>query len=140
MFKNIFILIAFTSVFIFAQPCIKIQYTYDETGNRITHNYINVNDCNLRKSTDSIANINENIKVVLYPNPVQEALRISVIGSIKKDSQIQLILFDMNGKQIEKNNNLTGEYEMQFSLRPIGTYLVNIMIDNKTFQYKIIKN
>lgn len=124
----------------FAQ-CISIEYTYDLAGNRISRTKIDLTTSCSRKGTADTATeqISENKRMVLFPNPVQELLNIHLLGDWKNE-QSSLWLYDLAGKQILMKQNLNSQNEIPFASLPIGMYIVKVFIDNKYYEYKVVKN
>ncbi len=84
----------------------------------------------------------------LYPNPLTDKLNYSF--KLQKESNIKMTLFDINGRQIgvvlnEKFNKgyATGSININnfFSNKILkGIYIINIVIDNNTYNKKLIIN
>ena len=81
--------------------------------------------------------------ISVYPNPTSDLLFLDF--SVKNDGDNVLVsLFDIQGKllnNLEFNNLLSGNYkkQMDFSYLNNGIYIVKIIVDNKTFESKIVK-
>lgn len=74
-------------------------------------------------------------KILIYPNPVKESLRISNTSNLLIDL---IIITDVSGKTVlEFKENASDIYVNDFE---IGIYIMKILIDNKIFYKKIIKN
>ena len=85
----------------------------------------------------------ETDKISVYPNPTSDVLFLDF--SVQNDGDNVLVsLFDIQGKllnNLEFNNLLSGNYkkQMDFSYLNNGIYIVKIIVDNKTFESKIVK-
>ena len=81
-----------------------------------------------------------NSKIVLYPNPVTDFVRISIPFSsiLAKD----ISLFDINGKLQQLNNSeKTGENEFSMNVSNLlsGIYIVKIKVVDTYQIFRIIK-
>lgn len=126
---------------VYAQTCVKLVYSYDASGNRISRTQINVSgaDCVRKGIADSASEqISEDRKVVLFPNPVQELLNIHLVGNWKNEKS-QLWLYDAAGKLVSKRSNLDIENQLFFHEMPVGVYVLKLLIDGKMYEYKIAR-
>jgi YD repeat-containing protein len=121
-----------------------IKYTYDASGNRISRTIemdaSKSSEADGTKSapvveyTDQLAET----EITIYPNPTQGRLTVK-IANISQDASGSIALFDMNGRQILRQESIVTSNELDISEQPIGTYLMQIMIDEESTSWKIIK-
>ena len=78
---------------------------------------------------------NDNISnsVSIYPNPFTNEIKIS--GS----SSGEIILFDLNGKEILRQNTFSGETTISTENISAGFYLLNYHDKSKTVNRKLVK-
>lgn len=74
----------------------------------------------------------------IYPNPADSHVDITLPNSA---SEYSLVLFDLNGKQLDNRIIAAGEgvYTMNVSNLPSGMYLVSLFNNNEVYTGKIIK-
>lgn len=94
-----------------------------------------------QQSNYTITRINKPGKVSftvdVFPNPVSDYLNISVQDN---SENADYILYDLNG-QIVSNGKIIGNNTMiNMSKLPASTYMLRIHGNNKTADFKIIKN
>lgn len=85
--------------------------------------------------------INNNITIISYPNPVTSELRVT-IPYTWENKQVSYQLFNINGqlsKRIDKGNGSQTE-TINVSNIPAGMYIMKVTCDGQTTQQKIIKN
>lgn len=120
----------------------KYIYTYDASGNRIQRCYTEIFE---RSPAPEIKNQKQIIKkviglneVTVYPNPTTDYLNIK-ITNFNKDISSRLILMDLTGRIIFKQNKLTEFNNIDLRDYPNGMYLLRIFIDDNSKEWKIIK-
>ncbi len=124
---------------------------YGSIGQGIYTYYVNVTDTNGCSNSDTIfitittedgyIELNNTIKVNIYPNPVQDKLNIEINGLIDNDLSIEF--FDINGEKLFNknfNNNSDVIYEtIDLSNYANGVYFIIIKSNNLIKTEKIIK-
>ncbi len=86
------------------------------------------------KSNADVA-INNDIKVVLAPNPVKDLLNLSINGKFKSDDQkFQLELFNIQGKSVLNHSFNRKNIQINLSNLENGSYIYKIYLDNKILQ------
>jgi uncharacterized repeat protein (TIGR03803 family) len=78
-------------------------------------------------------NDNTSISVSIYPNPFTNEIKIN------SSSSGEIILFDINGKEILRQNSLTGETTISTENISAGFYLLNYHDKGKTVNRKLVK-
>ncbi|MDP3914975.1 MAG: T9SS type A sorting domain-containing protein [Bacteroidota bacterium] len=82
-----------------------------------------------------------NLKCIVYPNPTSDILTLTIDYLDTENGNLSYLLFDINGKLIEKN-----KIENRITLISMGhlvpaTYILNVIEGNKSIKtLKIIKN
>jgi len=124
---------------------------YGSMGQGIYTYYVTVTDINGCSNSDTIIitittedgyiELNNTIKVNIYPNPVQDKLNIEINGLIDNDLSIEF--FDINGEKLLNknfNNNSDVIYEtIDLSNYANGVYFIIIKSSNLIKTEKIIK-
>ena len=80
-----------------------------------------------------------NLICTVYPNPSTNYLTLRVESDNLQD--IGFLLFDLNGKLLEIQKNVSNETFISMEKFPLGTYLLKVTNNNKEIKiFKIIKN
>ena len=86
-----------------------------------------------------IAETEMQFSLVAYPNPTLSDLMLRVEDH--KNENLIYMLYDMQGQLVESNAIPSTETQINTSVLSAGTYMLNILLGNKTIQsFKIIKN
>jgi hypothetical protein len=163
--------------------CQRIEYTYDENGNRTNRTIVVerlnsnsvqfpvINPKSLKSheySTGTIANPSsqgvesqsdkkmrneediskerlkidsetEGIVTVVYPNPNKGILKID-ISNLPAFSRTDMRLYDLSGMQLTSKRNFENHSEIDISQFKDGIYILRIKINDRVFDWKVIKN
>jgi hypothetical protein len=142
--KHIVLLLVslFTSVIIYGQTT--VSFNYDGSGNRTSRRTIS-----LLKSTastqDEIASPESsseqlgNRRILIYPNPVESEITVSIEGKDEK-SLVVISIYDQSGRLMLNDNSATELNVLNLSHFPAGNYFMNIRIGNDLTQWKIVKD
>ena len=110
-------------------------YSYDLNGNRTER--IKSNFYIKRGETQEQQTIVGATLIKVYPNPTSGLLRLS-FADLPQGEQIEIFLGDMAGKPIQTQKfSSAGEYELDLSDKPNGTYILSIKIGAVAETYKI---
>ena len=125
----------------------RVNYTYDAAGNRLAC-IIDMGSLRSAAIADREDEADEQEIVYsdkidrsdirIYPNPTKGILKIE-ITPIEEGNPIQIQLYDISGKILVNEPNAAPFTELNISDKPAGTYILNIFSDNRTTQWKIIK-
>lgn len=78
----------------------------------------------------------------IYPNPFTD--NITIVLNKKVESPIAVMLIDLNGKKVFEKNIMPADFQVMINFSSLnlsqGTYLLNIVADNKTFTQKLFRN
>ncbi len=137
---------------------VSFEYSYDNAGNRIKRAVIEmpkkeqllaeidstlkdneIMDDDILASNNGLKNNIDEIEISVYPNPVRELLRIDIIG-LNGSENINSQLIDLQGKVVRKERIKVSSNVICFSDIQPGTYFLQIFIDNKYQEYKIIRH
>jgi len=138
----------------------KYMYSYDNNGNRIKREFIPFKITKDTVATDSTANITDSAtvaatnqaaqqqqqcetmlgeqKITVYPNPTKGELTID-ISNFKNESQGMILLTDMQGRILFKNENINSANTLNLSSTAFGNYILKILIDGKSNEWIIVK-
>jgi len=80
---------------------------------------------------------NNNLSVILYPNPTNDKVTLEVEG-LTKDAKV--IVYDINGREIKQYNLNAGQKELEIDVNGLakGVYNVRIVNDNISLTRKLI--
>lgn len=123
----------------------KYNYTYDDNGNRLEYIYrfwdeqnaewLDIyKDENFWSFFEPYSIIDPELKINIYPNPVQNNLIIELSGFEKRTCTIHSV----DGKLVNKNILKNGINKLDFSGIVPGTYVLTIESDKKPITKKII--
>jgi flagellar basal body-associated protein FliL len=124
----------------------RIEYTYDEAGNRIGRRVIVMTPPSQAKSKNNMqdAEIMPYIDVMgetainIYPNPTRGFLKID-IDNMPEDNQANIGIYDLNGRMLLQKPDVKNSTELDLSNQFPGTYILKISLSGKTSTWKIIK-
>ncbi|MCX8142712.1 MAG: T9SS type A sorting domain-containing protein [Bacteroidia bacterium] len=138
-------IIAIFNSFVFAQQCPAIEFTYDNTGNRIQRQQIlmvcsgfqNAKVVNNIESTQISA---DSLSVSVFPNPTQMILNIKIIDDRIPDGENKIIyLTDINGRVLYRTEINGKDGKINMHLYKGGNYFLTIVYANKKKTFQIIK-
>lgn len=125
-----------------------IGFTYDAAGNRIQQKVITLksidaeneelsslqNPTEVEKYTDYVGSR----EVIIYPNPTK-GLLILEVNNIPVETNLEIMLFDLQGKLLLHQTIQSPETEVDLNSQPAGTYILKLTEGNNISEWKIIK-
>lgn len=137
-FLNTYLISAGTAYTYFVKAKNNIGTTNNSNGTLV----VTAINCAAKVAETETTEINATqTKIVLYPNPTSGVFNLMVTDV--KDKRIEYYLFDSNGKMINnaKIDSLEEDlnHQIDISQLPNGIYFVRILIDNRKYTRKIIK-
>ena len=98
---------------------------------------------NVLQQQPTAINEHENLDALeLWPNPVNDAINLSLIGS--RSSRLQLSVIDLNGRVVKSTSNAIAKGNNRYSLAvsdlESGMYLLRISDDNNVISRRFVKN
>ncbi|MEI8047024.1 MAG: T9SS type A sorting domain-containing protein [Bacteroidota bacterium] len=141
MKANIFLFIASILICNLIVAQTKVCYNYDKAGNRILKEFCLKSTPSLADSNSVSQPITENLgemHITLYPNPTQGHLTIN-ITNLPDNAKGEIILSDMTGRLLIKQNTFRENTLLDLSSHPIGIYVLKIWIGDKVSEWKVIK-
>jgi len=104
------------------------------------------NFAHLYLSGISFDNLNNSNKLMIFPNPFNEGLNIEIYtASENLPSKFQINIFDILGKNIftkeisETETNYSTFYFDQFSCLENGTYIIQVVANNESYNRLVVK-
>lgn len=150
-----FLLLFITYSSICAQSQYEISFTYDTAGNQTNRDRVCVNCQTSARSAEAVEEdvlseqaISEEILeknniqnvIVAYPNPVTSILNVDWENNQRKVKEIKLLSLDRRLLYQQTINKNQGTLQIDFSLFPIGAYILfATYTDNSIQSFTIIK-
>lgn len=123
-------------------------FTYDDSGNRTARTILLLkraitanSETELQMPEYKHEQIEENIGssiVKIYPNPTDGLLNIELHN--KNGQKTFIRLYNVNGKMLIDKIVYDQNTVIDLSEQPAGIYILNVTIENKTMEWKIIKD
>ena len=76
--------------------------------------------------------------IAVYPNPTRGLLTVK-ISNMPQSSASSLTLFDMQGRVITQQQTLAEENQLDISAQPFGTYVMQVVVGQKSTSWKVVK-
>lgn len=149
------ILILVQSAILYGQ---KVEFSYDENGNRLSRTIIVeqlksgtvafpvLNPKTLISTENAKTAILEEIrpeegeiKTSVYPNPNKGLIKINV-SNMPLNSINEMRLYDLSGTQLSIKRNFDSNSEIDISRFKDGIYILRIKINDRIFDWKVVKN
>lgn len=119
----------------------KVEYTYDQAGNRKSRMIIPFNSVSGKnspeKKTTPLEQEFDNKTISIYPNPTQGLLNINISD---QDEQIRynMTIYTLTGKKII-DTETDGNISIDLSDYDTGIYILVLKTTESEIQFKIIK-
>ena len=142
-FSTLIVILCITAFqnLIFAQ---EIVYAYDASGNRIERSIV----FPPRISKPEATNETKNDKIVydsftdasikIFPNPTQGIIQIEISNS-RSSATIDVSLYDLTGKQVFSQKEVSATATIDISELGKGNYLMRLQQGSQTREWKIVK-
>jgi 2',3'-cyclic-nucleotide 2'-phosphodiesterase (5'-nucleotidase family) len=141
-------ILAFLSFNSFSQ---NIEYTYDAAGNRTARFVIppapaqaeaqdssDTNSYNNEQEPEVYKDFLAEKELRIYPNPTRGKLTIEIVNyNLNEIGTLQV--FDMAGRLIKSENNISERMQVDITSQPAGSYIMVIVIGKEKSERKIIK-
>lgn len=127
-----------------AQEAVRLQYSYDSAGNRVSRLLVTSRSFSLSMENDSLADDDtwenrlsrENVRV--YPTPVVTDLTVS-LSELPEPGVGTLQLYDMQGKLLLKETIRTTEMVVSMKEFIPAMYIMKLVFGQMQSTWKIIK-
>ncbi len=153
--KTYFILLTFSLVFLNSTSAQQVIFEYDDSGNRILRQVIelrvappqdssNMNSTNMEEQSvfDEINPVNSTLadgrEVYIYPNPTDGEVLIE-ISEIREDETGELLILSMEGKIIEQKTELDKSIPIDLSAQASGNYILKLRLGKQNKEWVIVK-
>lgn len=80
----------------------------------------------------------QEVEVRVFPNPVQEQLRISISAPLSMDFSYRI--FDVLGRKVQEGEKLYFDQQFSVATLPSGAYFLQVEAGNRSFSTKFIKD
>jgi YD repeat-containing protein len=126
----------------------RVEYSYDENGNRISRITYVIHKLTSRDSIDSTKidiqknnnylRTSKNPKLVVYPNPTNGYITLKITGFTSRET-VNYSLYTLSGQEL-----ISGETDQEctyldLSAFPPGVFILNVRFRGKIENWKIIK-
>lgn len=131
----------------------KAKYTYDANGNRETVSvvYLSQSSSSSSSGEDNNSKVEEELKVDdvtnliinIFPNPTKGELRVELTGAdekMLKSSSNSIKVWDLQGRLLFSNKLVGPSNVVDLSRYSNGTYILQLFINEKVKDFKIVKN
>lgn len=136
--KNIFLLAIFFGLSCLAWSQTKVEFLYDNAGNRTSRQIVNLNSAFLSDSIEISKEIIGEREIRLFPNPTAGVLTMD-IANLKSDESIIVLVTDMAGKVLLRQVQKSANFKIDLTSQPKGFYILSSTIGNERKEWKIIK-
>lgn len=130
-----------------------IAYEYDNSGNRTDRMIVLIpnrpnsqqgieNTAALNDKSQTQSNLKETVAGVtlnIYPNPTKSTIKLT-LNSLSNLNSGVISIYSMDGKEIYSNQTVTSSTVFDLSDKPDGMYILRILINNTSVDWKIIKH
>lgn len=134
---------------IYGRGCFKMVYGFDNTGNRTSRTIVMTvvgrkseavfdSTDNREEKREKFTDVLEGSSISIYPNPTRGVLVVQ-ITHLTSDKSVSIILYDLSGRVVVRKERVMEHTLIDISGQPMGTYILKIFNDNKTTEWKIIK-
>jgi hypothetical protein len=118
----------------------KVEYTYDNAGNRLTRQIITLGKSAFISEGQAavVESHNGDRKVKIYPNPTKGELKLE-IGNWEEGLDAYTLITDINGRTVCKNSLSGSITNIDLTNYPNGIYILRLSISQKWTEWKVIK-
>ena len=118
-------------------------YDYDNSGNRTSRviNFLKSAEVNASVSETEEKIIAEKLgedDILVYPNPTKGDLKIDIPNL--NDRKARILLFNSQGKLLIDKTMATNLQEISLHHYSAGFYILKVLIENESIEWKIIKD
>ncbi|MDL2224432.1 T9SS type A sorting domain-containing protein [Bacteroidales bacterium OttesenSCG-928-M06] len=141
---SIILLLFFSLLFSFTIQAQRVEFTYDEAGNRISGKTISMLRADTGQETPSedmtsFSEILAEHEIRIYPNPTKGLLKVEV-DNLQDTKKVSLRLYGMGGNVVITRDGVASPVELDITSQPDGIYILRIVIGEHESEWKIIKH
>lgn len=143
-FKSLIIMLGFIVIGFIANCQISIQFTYDDSGNRIERKVIDLSkSAIIAKSSasgweEALIDQLSNLEIKIYPNPTKGKIKIE-IPALEKEINGAIQIFDINGRIIINQQYIKPRNIVNIEHVKNGFYFLKLQYEGQLLEWKIIK-
>lgn len=118
-----------------------VVFTYDQAGNRISRVIVleTVQKTNrLPVDTVKISPSLEGVEIKIYPNPTLGELNVNIFGT-ELQKKCSILVFNADGLLLINQEAICGENVVNMNRYQPGWYILQLKINDKIQEYKILK-
>ena len=143
--KPFFLFLFFLSVTTLSAQSQLVSYAYDNAGNRISRKIVLLNNNPSRAKRDTasvptppvVDQLGER-KITVYPNPTKGAIAVEITGKGDKDN-LRITLISPLGVALQTIKAESGTTPVNLSTYAVGWYILRVQAEDKTTEFKIVK-
>jgi hypothetical protein len=119
----------------------RIQYSYDESGNRISIREIGMRNKGDSTPADTLSRNHRMSahRITIHPNPTDGRLKVEITGEGSLEGA-SISIFGLHGDVVYSDNEPDVENNIDISECPNGIYILIIRVDGEFSTWKLIKN
>lgn len=142
--KSLIIIIGFVVMGITAFSQIRVEFSYDNSGNRFERKVIDLNKSAIigqssnKNWNEAVIDQLSNYEIKIYPNPTKGRIKIE-IPEINKILAGSMKVFDNNGRTVYQQKNIKPSNLVDISHVKNGFYFLKLRYQHETLEWKIIK-
>lgn len=140
-----------SSLLVSAQPT--VYYSYDDAGNRIHRDIIELSGKWGEEGGDSTATeaqeepivdeqqLQEEDGIILaYPNPTDGNLTVAISANLLEETAANYIIVDLAGKVIEQGQLVQSQTILDLTNEANGNYILTVFVGERREEWQIVKN
>lgn len=139
----IFLVLVWVPAFVKAQG--RIEYEYDEVGNRICQSCEmpilskSMSRPSLPVDSEGSGDVDGDVGIRVYPNPTADVLYV-VVKKGENHRNVKIMLHNSRGALIMSKEGIESETtDINLGQLPSGTYLLIVLINDKQTTFKVMK-
>ncbi len=149
--RTLFTLLFLVFPFVIVYNQTKVEFNYNNTGSRTSRKTTTINlKSTSNQSSDSFSTEKKtepesltdemgDYSVLIYPNPVESEINISIEG--KTDvSLVEISIYDQVGRLVLKRNESSDKILLNLSHLTPGSYYMNLSMDGSNKKWTIVKD
>ncbi len=149
--RTLFTLLFLVFPFVCVYNQTTVEFKYSKTGSRTSRKTTTINlksTSNLssdsfskekKNTTESFTEELGDYNVLIYPNPVESEINISIEGKTNV-SLVEISIYDQAGRLVLKRNESSDKILINLSHLTPGSYYMNLFLDGKNKKWTIVKD
>ena len=143
--KNIILFLLLGSICNIISAQTTYEYGSDNAGNRVLRQVVELRHTLTNNNTNSdSAAVPQNatlgsMQISIMPNPTEGNLQIN-ISNLPEQAQGSITVWDLNSKEIYRQQTVYATNKIDLSQNPKGIYLMQIQVNGKKSEWKVVKD